>query len=406
MFTTEEKKRTLQNTKLFSAVADSALTQVAAALKVVTIPAGETFIHKGDMGTTMYVIVAGYVRVHDGDLMFNYLHQGDVVGEMSVLDHDVRSASVTAETDITLFQLEQQALYEVMADQVDVTREIIHVLCQRLRGRIQDWAADYQQRRTLERELEIGREIQASFLPSQLPQDPNWEIAACFQAAQEVAGDFYDAFALPQERKVGLVIGDVCGKGVGAALFMTLFRSLVRAMTTAEHYLGQDQTLAVDDFTRLQNSLTLTNNYIAQTHGQTSMFASLFLALLNLDTGVLYYINGGHEAPIIFNQHGVKAYLERTSPAIGLFPNMRYQIQEAVLEPGDTLLAFTDGVTEAKNSQGELFTEERLLSLLGGSDVTASALLERIEQQLFAYIADASRSDDITMLVVKRRVGS
>ncbi|NIP22387.1 MAG: SpoIIE family protein phosphatase, partial [Phycisphaerae bacterium] len=166
---------------------------------------------------------------------------------MSALDLDVRSASITAKVDTTLFQLEQQSLYDSMSDQIEVAREIIHVLCQRLRGNMQDWAEDFQHRKALERELEIGREIQNSFLPDELPQLPGWEIAAYFQAAREVAGDFYDAFTLPREKKIGLVIGDVADKGVGAALFMTLFRSLIRATATSDYFLDHARSHAVSD---------------------------------------------------------------------------------------------------------------------------------------------------------------
>lgn len=417
MIAKEEKRQILKNTRLFSAAPEAVLSHIVDALEVVTIKSGETLFEKGDLGTSMYIIADGQVYAHDGDLYFNSLGKGDVFGEMAALDRDVRSASITAMVDTTLFQLQQQSLYEIMSDQIEVTREIIHVLCQRLRENMHDWAEDFQQRKVLERELEIGREIQNSFLPGTLPQPPGWEIAAHFQAAREVAGDFYDAFVLPKEKKIGLVIGDVADKGVGAALFMTLFRSLIRATATSDYFRGHSRPLptasnsspehqetSFDDSTCLSNCINLTNNYIASTHGQTSMFASVFLAFLNPDTGSLQYVNGGHEAPIVFNQNGVKTYLDSTGPAVGLIPNIKFKIQEVSLDPGDTLLAFTDGVTEAKNSQGDLFTKERLVSLLGQADLSASALLQNIEKNLIVHTTNADKFDDITMLAVKRRV--
>jgi len=353
--------------------------------------------------------------VHDGELVFSQLVQGDVFGEMALLDPDVRSASITAQVDTTLLRLDQPSLYELMSNHVEVARVIIHVLCQRLRDSTQDLIRDALQRRELERELEIGRQIQAGFLPSTLPQLPRWEIAARFQAAREVAGDFYDVFTLPQDQRISLVIGDVCDKGVGAALFMTLFRSLIRATSTSNCFTNridlspaspdspEDWTQApLDSSVALKSSLKLTNNYIARNHGQTSMFATLFFALLDPVSGTLTYINGGHEAPIVFGPSGIKTTLHPTGPAVGLFPGVDFGTRQIVLEPGDTMLAYTDGITEALNAKRELFTQERLWAIVEQTSMTAKAILAEIEASLAAHTAGALQSDDITMLAVSR----
>ncbi|MCQ3974552.1 MAG: hypothetical protein DPW09_14010 [Anaerolineae bacterium] len=262
-----------------------------------------------------------------------------------------------------------------------------------------------QAKRGLERELEIGREIQAGFLPEQLPQLPGWEIAARFQAAREVAGDFYDAFPLAGGDRVVLVLGDVCGKGVGAALFMTLFRSLIRASAHLIYSTGQPEGAAgpFDDASTLKNMVTLTNNYVARTHYRASMFASLFLGVLNPVTGSLIYLNGGHESPEILGSEGVKAALTPTGPVVGLFADMDFKIQQVYLEPGDTLYAFTDGVIDAQNSAGEMFGRENLRSLLAQPVASAAALLDLIETTLNIHVAGANQYDDITMLAVQRK---
>lgn len=267
----------------------------------------------------------------------------------------------------------------------------------------------------LERELEIGREIQASFLPDDLPQPEGWEIAAYFRAAREVAGDFYDAFTLATGGEVGLVIADVCDKGVGAALFMTLFRSLIRATSNLDYFTGrtslsaalnrsdeQPSTLA-DRATNLRNSVALTNNYIARTHGKSMMFATLFFGVLNPVTGSFIYMNGGHEPPVIFNADGPKEYLTLTGPPVGLVPDMEYGFRETRLEPGDTLLAITDGVIDARDVEGKFFSRERLLSLLEQPAASASSLLARIEADLHTHSGGAEQFDDITMLAVRRK---
>lgn len=261
----------------------------------------------------------------------------------------------------------------------------------------------------LERELEIGRQIQASFLPEVLPQLPGWEIAARFHAAREVAGDFYDAFPLWRGERIGLVLGDVCGKGVGAALFMSLFRSLIRASTNLTYFAGSVPppvaSPRLDDATILKTTIVLTNNYVARTHHRASMFASLFLGLLNPTTGVLNYVNGGHEAPLILGPAGIKTSLEPTGPVVGIFDNMDFQIKQVQLEPGDTLFAFTDGVIDALGPDGEMFSKERLTALLEQSFLSAPTLLDRIETDLQIHVAGADQFDDITMLAVQRISG-
>jgi sigma-B regulation protein RsbU (phosphoserine phosphatase) len=270
----------------------------------------------------------------------------------------------------------------------------------------------------LERELEIGRQIQASFLPEEIPQLAGWEIAARFQPARQVAGDFYDVFPLVQNRRLGLVIGDVCGKGVGAALFMTLFRTLIRAFTQQHYTLRWTDVLSEErpaqqsrsgrpvlpstGTSALKNAIELTNNYVANTHGRTSMFATLFFGVLDPSDGTLLYVNGGHEYPLLVNSAGVKEELAATGPLVGLFAATRFEIRSTCIEPGDTLVAFTDGVTEARNAQGEFFERERLYALLERPVSTAADLLDRIQASVQEHTGGADPSDDITLLAVRR----
>jgi sigma-B regulation protein RsbU (phosphoserine phosphatase) len=258
----------------------------------------------------------------------------------------------------------------------------------RLRDKEQLWA------KSLERELEIGREIQKSFLPEQLPQVPGWEIAARFTPARQVAGDFYDAFPLPGGAAIGLVVADVCDKGVGAALFMALFRSLLRASATG----GSGDAAAPETLTR---AVRLTNDYIAQTHSRACMFATLFFGALETATGALHYINGGHEAPVLFGAGGIRARLAPTGPAVGMMADSSFEVAAARLEPGESLLAFTDGVTDASGASGR-YGEERLVKLLAQPVSSAASLLDSIEADVTAHAGGAEQTDDITLLAVRR----
>jgi serine phosphatase RsbU (regulator of sigma subunit) len=267
----------------------------------------------------------------------------------------------------------------------------------------------------IEFELEKGRQIQKEFLPSQIPQLPEWEIATCFYPAGKVSGDFYDVFMLP-DGNVGLVIADVCDKGVGSALYMALFRSLIRVFAEqAIHGTGPESAQisappvkggkilspANDPLLRLA-AVASTNNYIAHIHGRECMYATLFFGVLNPSTGILLYVNGGHEPLYVINSGSIKDRLKPTGPAVGLMPDIIYRAREIQLAPGDLLLGYTDGVTDARSPGGEIYTRDRLQSLLGQPFKSASETLERIITNLFAFIDVAPRGDDVTMLAVQR----
>jgi sigma-B regulation protein RsbU (phosphoserine phosphatase) len=262
------------------------------------------------------------------------------------------------------------------------------------------WEQEELYRKALEREFEIGREIQAGFLPDTLPQPKGWEIAASLKSAREVTGDFYDAFELP-DGNIGLVIADVCDKGLGAALFMTLFRSLIRAVSNIDFFTNTEYADKISSGMRLQNAISLTNNYIAETHGSTSMFCTIFFGILDTHTGVLTYVNGGHLPPIVIDRHGVKETLKVTGPAVGAASGAAYAIKEVVIEQGDTFFAYTDGLTDTINPAGEYFNEKGLIPMLIG-DQPLLSVLEQIQNQILDYSTGAKQIDDITMLAVRR----
>ncbi|HEY9850441.1 MAG TPA: SpoIIE family protein phosphatase [Leptolyngbyaceae cyanobacterium] len=259
-------------------------------------------------------------------------------------------------------------------------------------GQLQELINDKVKSAMARNELEKGRQIQRDFLPESLPQPEGWEIAACFEPAREVAGDFYDAFPLG-DGKVGVLIADVCDKGVGSALFMALFRSLIRAISQQDY---------ANDVEALKNAVEFTNNYIATNHTRTNMFATMFFGVFDPKTGELNYINGGHEPPVILSPDGTKTRLKPTGPAVGMLPNLKFKVQQAKLNPGDILVSYTDGVTEAKSPNAEFFTEKQLMSLLEPPVNSAMSLLEIIQEKLTQHISTADQFDDITLMAVKR----
>lgn len=275
--------------------------------------------------------------------------------------------------------------------------------------------------RTLDNELSSGRNMQQNFLPAQLLKLPGWEFAAFFRPARQVSGDFYDVFSFADGR-VGLVIADVCDKGVGAALFMALFRSLVRIFSgqfEAARWPASQRSLSVrppdpaggEDEKRqlrrrVRQTVELTNKYIADNHGDLGMFATLFFGVLDPDTGVLTYLNGGHEPPLITRASGgIKSFLRPTGPAVGVQANLTFGVSEALLEPGETLLGFTDGVTEAASPGGFFFDRHRLTTLLDPPSGSAEKLIGKIAAAVETHIGRGEQFDDIALMAVRRQQG-
>ncbi|MBK8026144.1 MAG: SpoIIE family protein phosphatase [Chloroflexi bacterium] len=204
----------------------------------------------------------------------------------------------------------------------------------------------------IENDIQIARRIQTNFLPNTLPVVPGWELGGRFQPARDVAGDFYDFFLMMNDRRLGIIIADVCDKGVGAALFMSLTRSLLRAFAMQAHNVNWAESLFEMEDPRatlrtvggrlairanaLKTAVVNTNEYITEHHLDLNMFATMFFGMLDPTTGTLVYINGGHPPPMIIAPDGtIKARLEPTGPAVGMFPGADFELNEYKLEPGD-----------------------------------------------------------------------
>jgi sigma-B regulation protein RsbU (phosphoserine phosphatase) len=265
------------------------------------------------------------------------------------------------------------------------------------------WEQEHRYRQVLEREFEIGRNIQSGFLPQSIPQPKGWEIAAWLKPAREVAGDFYDVFRLPGGN-IGLVMADVCDKGLGAALFMTLVRSLLRAISNLDFYTRSGSSTRRNCEDRLCQALRFTNNYIEENHGDTGMFATVFFALLDPGSGILKYADCGHMPPLVVNASGDSRALNLTGPAVGAIRDADFVVLEDTLRPGELLFSYTDGLTDAENVHGEHFTPARLLPLLT-KGVSPAALLEIIHANLNEFTLGAAQFDDIAMLAVSRTGG-
>jgi serine phosphatase RsbU (regulator of sigma subunit) len=269
---------------------------------------------------------------------------------------------------------------------------------------------------SLTREMAVARNIQRDFLPELLPVARGVQLEAALHPALHVSGDFYDAFMLAPSGTIVLVVGDVCDKGVGAALFMALFRSLIRASADpveggAIQMIGGRRTLVrqsleaatpADLLTRVAG---FTNDYIARLHGRTGMFATAFLAAFTPMTGEFDYVNAGHVPALVIGPDGTMEELPPTGPVLGAVPDQAFNVGGGTLARGHSIFAFTDGLVEARSPAGEVFGTGRLRDALAANTTSASRLVQGVLDELAAFIGQAEPHDDVTLLAATRTIG-
>ncbi len=242
----------------------------------------------------------------------------------------------------------------------------------------------------MERELQLAREIQLTFLPEHLPELPGWDMDIRWEPARQVGGDFYDILILGENR-LGFVIADVADKGMPAALFMTLIRTLIRA--------AAKDNLSPATVLKQVNELLIPD----AKHG---MFVTVFYGVFYLTSGKLIYTNAGHNPPLIRSfQSGELIELKRTCMALGIFDDIVVEEREVILNPGDWILLYTDGVTEAFSANEEMYGTKRLFDLLiNNRSASSKELLDAIEGSVHEFIEGTELSDDMTLAAICRKV--
>ena len=242
-------------------------------------------------------------------------------------------------------------------------------------------------RERLETEAQLARQIQQTFIPETMPLLSGWELAARWRTARQVGGDFYDVIELPDKR-IGLFIADVADKGMPAALFMALTRTLVHAAVAS--------TESPAEALRRVNDLLIPDT-------QQGMFVTAVYAVLYPKTGKLVYANAGHNPPLWSTRDGKIERLTRTGMALGVIEGEQVEERSIKLAEGDCLLLYTDGLNESFSPEGDIFGEERIISALqAGKDKSAERLLQGIESDLDEFVGDEDQADDLTMLLLKR----
>ncbi len=276
-------------------------------------------------------------------------------------------------------------------DEVGTLNESFRKMRAALKEYIADLAATTRAKERIESELKIARAIQMSFLPKRFPPFPDearFDIYAALEPAREVGGDLYDFFLIGKE-KLFFTIGDVSGKGVPAALFMAVSKTLIKG--TCEQGISPSEVLQ-----RVNHELCQEN--------EANMFVSVFAGMLDFTTGELTYSNGGHNPPLIIRRDGSVHWLDvGKSVVLGVFESSTYTALRTNLDPGDTLLLYTDGITEAQNSAEEFYTDDRLVQAAHeSSGLPPQVLVKNIMTHVHEFAQGAEQFDDMAVLAVRQ----
>ena len=254
-----------------------------------------------------------------------------------------------------------------------------------IKTHVMELAKVAREKEKMESELAIAKTIQAAALPTNFPKDENFELVATMTPARVVGGDFYDFFAV-DEGHYAFVIADVSGKGITAALYMMSAKTAIKNMLQAGY--------------PLEEAMNKANQSLYDNHAN-GMFVTVFVGVLDLQTGEVQYVNAGHCPPLLKNDDGY-AYVEVIrNVVLGVKDGYQYKSGTFTLKHGNRLFLYTDGVTEAQAQGSKMFGEERLLKVLNKKDVALDSIMPYIHKEIKNFVKDVPQSDDITIMVLE-----
>ena len=432
----EEIARILALNPIFAQFDRSALLAVAAKCRFATFVAGATIIRQGDPGNFAYVILEGEVDVFveipapAEPIRMSTLGRDRTIGELGAFTDMPRTATAVARTDLRLLRIDRDSMMSIAASEPSVAIAIIGELGQRLhtmnrplayltyaarelardeydegiltelinqQGDLADFARDFAQmaseireKQRRHQEMLAAASIQRSILPNPLARAGAAhavDLYAEMHPAREIGGDFYDFFLL-DERWLAFTVADVSGKGIPAALFMAVSRTVLRS---------------VAGYTDMPARMTRANRQLAA-ENEACMFVTMFHGVLDLVTGVLHYCNAGHNPPYLLRAGGRRERLHATGIPFGIDPDTDYPIGETMLASGDRLLLFSDGITDACSPGGEAYGNTRLEHALEGvRERSATEVVSHILADNARFVAEAEQFDDITCLALRFR---
>lgn len=418
----------------FARIDRDAQLAIAERCAIATYRAGATLMRQDEGGGFACVLLEGeidiFVNIPAGRIHIATVPRHHIVGELAVLTGTPRTATVVARTDVVALRIKRDALVRLTAKYPSLALTIVRELGGRQHsmnrslayltyaanalGRDEydadmlaeltseegafagfarafaNMADEIRAKQRRRQEMEAAAAIQESILPQPLSYDaasPAVDLYAEMHPAREIGGDFYDYFPVGDDR-LAVTIADVSGKGIPAALFMAVSRTVLRSVSGIDNMAG-----------RMGEA-----NRLLSADNAASMFVTMFHGVIDLATGILRYCNAGHNPPYLLRAEGGREILKPTGVAFGLDADMPYRIEEIILRPGDALFLFTDGITEAFDPTGEEFGTARLEAALEtGRGRSARELIGGVLRATEAFAAGAEQSDDITCLALRFR---
>lgn len=399
---------------LFGALLSKGLEGLVSNLSRYELPENTMIFYEGDYGNHFFLLLRGSVEVIKklgtvDERVLTIFGPGDCFGEMALLDPKYsRSASVRARTAVSLLEIKRSDFDAMLRVQPSLAYDMARMLSQRLRDtdnatirdlqeKNRELAKAYEDLKTaqalviekekLERELEVAREIQLSLLPRSLPRRTGFDFGALMEPARAVGGDFFDFIPLDEER-MGIAVGDVSGKGVPAALFMAVTRSLIRAEAREA-----DSPRAV---------LRGLNEHLLEMN-DAEMFVTVLYGILNITTRCFNYGRAGHELPVVCDEGG-----NTWTPCCGrgeplaVIPDPGIDENTIQLTPGQILLLYTDGMTDAFDEQGMSFGIKRLHESLGTCcRLSAQEICDRLLDMVMTHQCMVPQHDDVTLVAIR-----
>jgi sigma-B regulation protein RsbU (phosphoserine phosphatase) len=389
----EELRSLVSQHALFAGVPPETLYPLICRCEVRTLAPGDVLLAPGQINRNLYLLLDGRLDVRidriDSEQGF-VIAPGECTGEISVVDCRPATAFVLAAVPSRVLVLTEGDIWEGVFKIPAVARNFMRLFADRFRARNEAMQRGLEQQlryEHLQKELAIAHDIQLGMLPRSLDLEPEVDVAAEMIPAQQVGGDFFDAFPI-SEAGYCVAIGDVSGKGVPAALFM------VRTMTLLRGEMLKDQPL--------EQAVSRLNAMLCE-ENPTCMFATLIIGILNEQNGRFDYVNAGHDA-VVYGPQG-RDFRQLPPPRgilVGINASATYEVATVHLRRGDVLLMYTDGVTEAMNPERRLFSFGRLIDCLAEAPAeSAGELGTRVQHAVRAFAAGAAPSDDLTYLILR-----
>jgi serine phosphatase RsbU (regulator of sigma subunit) len=404
----------LEKIPLFSTIPVAAQQYLVDKFVPSDFPAGALVCREGEIGDRLYVIESGQVQViqalgTEEERVLNVLGPGEYFGEMSLLERQGhRTASIISITPVKFFEMTRTNFDKMLDELPTLTLEMLRELSLRLREveratirdlqeknrqlalaytKLQEAQAQIIEKERLERELQVARHIQMSLLPKTLPDIPGFDFGAHILPARAVGGDLFD-FIVLNDHSVGVCIGDVSDKGVPAALFMALTRSLLRAEASS----GSPPEEVLQ---RINRHLLDMND--------ARMFVSLLYGILDTQSRNFNYARAGHEVPTLIETDGSSEKIGHGNGQIlGLFSEPVLDIQSVQISLGGALVLHTDGVTDATNSDQDFFGMERLQSSIKKlHKLSAQQICRGVVEKILEFQGNSPQFDDITLVTIK-----